>query len=972
MEGFTIASFNVEGISSAKIEILSNLKFDILCLQETHKEMTPDIPGMNLLIQHGNTVHGSAIYSRDKSTILGTQDLSTNGLEILRIETTYFNVVSVYKPPPTPFVWPSMPTLTDEKLTIVIGDFNSHSTKWGYRENNADGDAVEEWSLNCDLTLLHDAKDKPSFSSARWKRGYNPDLAFVSSKHTQNFEKSVGNPIPRSQHRPIIISVGPVIRPRESKPIPRFNFRKANWEDFTSDLDACVSTIEPTPDRYEDFQKLVWRLAKKHIPRGCRKSYIPCLQHDSKELYKKYVQAFETHPFDEETIRLGDTLMASIAVEKSERWHELISTTNMTHNSKKAWATIKKLNTERNVQTRVAAVTPNNVANQLIKNGKPAHKERDNLKHIKNQMKIITMENENQIDPFSIEELEEALEHAKPGKASGLDGITTEMIQQFGPLARSWVLNLFNNCVESCTIPKLWRRARVIALLKPGKDPNNSKSYRPISLLCILFKVYERMILGRITPVIEEHLTPDQAGFRAGRSCCDQLLNLTQFIEDGYENKTVTGAVFVDLTAAYDTVNHRKLLLKVARMIRNNKIVQIIQSLLSNRRFFVEMDGKKSRWRSQKNGLPQGSVLAPILFNIYTNDQPEFENIRRFLYADDLCLATRSRDFSSIEERLSAALKSLTDYYTKNSLNANPGKTQVCAFHLNNRKANRKLNIKWNGNTLENNAFPVYLGVTLDRTLSFSQHIKKVKGKVATRNSLLRKLANSRWGADPKTLRTTALALCYSSAEYAAPVWARSSHARKIDPELNDACRTITGTLKPTPVPALHRLAGIAPPHIRRDTASKIQKHKQETDQRHPLHNHIPPRQRLKSRKSFMTVESIDPSHAPIYRESTWKEADSYQNNAVQVPREGLPCGTHLTRKEWVTLNRARTKVGKTATNMHKWGFSDSSECQCGCPSQTMDHILQECGIGPPCSNEDLRACNPEATKWIQFWSDTI
>ena len=104
-------------------------------------------------------------------------------------------------------------------------------------------------------------------------------------------------------------------------------------------------------------------------------------------------------------------------------------------------------------------MTPNNVASQLMKNGKPAHKERDNLKHIKNQMKMITMENENQIDPFSIEELEEAFEHAKPGKASGLDGITTEMIQQFGPSTHSWVLKLFNNCVESCTIPKLWRRA---------------------------------------------------------------------------------------------------------------------------------------------------------------------------------------------------------------------------------------------------------------------------------------------------------------------------------------------------------------------------------------------------------------------------------------------------------------------------------------------------------------------------------
>ena len=183
-------------------------------------------------------------------------------------------------------------------------------------------------------------------------------------------------------------------------------------------------------------------------------------------------------------------------------------------------------------------------------------------------------------------------------------------------------------------------------------------------------------------------------------------------------------------------------------MIKNKKIVSIIQSLLENRRFFVEMNGRKSRWRLQKNGLPQGSVLAPTLFHKYTNDQPEFTQTWRFIYADDLCLATQSTSFTTIESRLTDALQVLTEYYTRNSLNANPSKTQVCAFHLNNHQANTKLNIIWNGQTLKYDNHPVYLGVTLDRTLSFSQHVQNVKAKVAARNSLLRKLANSKWGAD--------------------------------------------------------------------------------------------------------------------------------------------------------------------------------------------------------------------------------
>ena len=91
---------------------------------------------------------------------------------------------------------------------------------------------------------------------------------------------------------------------------------------------------------------------------------------------------------------------------------------------------------------------------------------------------------------------------------------------------------------------------------------------------------------------------------------------------------------------------------------------------------------------------------------------------------------------------------------------------------------------------------PKYLGVTLDRTLSYKEHTHNTKIKVATRNNLLRKLSNSKWGRNAGTIRTTALALCYSAAEYAAPVWVRSSHSKKLDSELNSACRAVTGCLK--------------------------------------------------------------------------------------------------------------------------------------------------------------------------------
>ena len=153
--------------------------------------------------------------------------------------------------------------------------------------------------------------------------------------------------------------------------------------------------------------------------------------------------------------------------------------------------------------------------------------------------------------------------------------------------------------------------------------------------------------------------------------------------------------------------------------------------------------------------------------------------------------------------------------------------------------------MKWNRTDLKNTSHPKYLGVMLDRTLSYKHHIHYTKMKVATRNNLLRKFSSSKWGTNASTIRETALALSYSVAEYAAPVWARSAHAYKLDSELNSTCRAITGCLKPTNVEELYLLSGIAPPSIRRDICARVEKAKQEINEAHSLHGKIPAERRL-------------------------------------------------------------------------------------------------------------------------------
>ena len=135
-----------------------------------------------------------------------------------------------------------------------------------------------------------------------------------------------------------------------------------------------------------------------------------------------------------------------------------------------------------------------------------------------------------------------------------------------------WLHSMLNTCFTENKIPKVWRQSRIIAILKPGKDALIPKIYRIISLLCHTYKLYKRLILNRITPTVESHIIKEQAGSRPGKSCTSQLLNLIQLIEDGYQNIMITGASFVDLSTAYDTVNHRIMIQKIFNTTRDSPL----------------------------------------------------------------------------------------------------------------------------------------------------------------------------------------------------------------------------------------------------------------------------------------------------------------------------------------------------------------------------------------------------------------
>ena len=200
------------------------------------------------------------------------------------------------------------------------------------------------------------------------------------------------------------------------------------------------------------------------------------------------------------------------------------------------------------------------------------------------------------------------------------------------------------------------------------------------------------------------------------------------------------------------------------------------------------MTAKQSRLRRLKNGVPQGSVLAPLLFNIYTYDLPSMISIK-FAYADDLALLRSSGNWKELEGTLSQDMATLLAYLQTWRLKLSHTKTVTAVFHLNNREAKRELKVYNNDKLLPVCPTYTYLGVNLDRSLMFCHHLVALRRKLSSRVTLLRRLVGSGWGAGAETLRIATLSLVYSAAEYCAPVWCRSAHTRLIDSVLNDALR---------------------------------------------------------------------------------------------------------------------------------------------------------------------------------------
>ena len=383
------------------------------------------------------------------------------------------------------------------------------------------------------------------------------------------------------------------------------------------------------------------------------------------------------------------------------------------------------------------------------------------------------------------------------------------------------MLFIFNLSWSSHSFPSAWKSSSIYPVHKPGKPTDAPSSFRPICLTSSVSKLFERLVLARLSFLLEskELLSPLQAGFRPGRSTTDQIVLLTQSISDGFHisrpaHRTVLATV--DFSRAFDSVWHPALFHKLLASGLPPCFVRWTQSFLSDRRAHVTIRDSASGSFRIRRGVPQGSVLGPVLFNIFINDLSSVlpPNVRFSLYADDLAIWASSPSPALATAAVQAALQRLEAWSLQWQLLLNPAKCEVSFFSTATREASFRPSLSLLGNPLSFNASPTFLGVTLDRTLSFSSHSSSLRAACFPRLKSLRAVSTASWGPSKESLASIYRTFLLPALSFSSPGWYPFIYAKHLQPLEalhHSACRAITGCVSSSPTSLLLLEAGLPP-----------------------------------------------------------------------------------------------------------------------------------------------------------------
>ena len=408
------------------------------------------------------------------------------------------------------------------------------------------------------------------------------------------------------------------------------------------------------------------------------------------------------------------------------------------------------------------------------------------------------------------DEIRLTIKNLKSSHSTDIFGISTKFIKIASPILETSLSSIFNKSIKEGIFPDVMKVAKIIPIYK-GNSRYTVSNYRPISLLPIFSKIFEKIMYNRLISFIDKNeiLIPDQFGFQKNKSTEMAVNAITKQITNSFENKQTAYCIFLDFAKAFDTVQHDVLINKMEYYGIRGLPLKWFKSYLNDRQQYTEIDDTLSNMDYVKSGVPQGSILGPLLFLLYINDIVKSSSILKFfLFADDTTIFYSSKHTNTLKNTINRELKNVNNWLIANKLSLNTDKSCYLNFSLLHQKDD--ISIKIANKTLEKKNVTNYLGVIIDDKLSWKNHIHSINIKLRKGIGILNKLKDF---VNLTTLKSLYYSVIYPHMNYNILNWGSASHSNLncLEKSNNKAVRSILSKNKHEPALPIFKILNILP-----------------------------------------------------------------------------------------------------------------------------------------------------------------
>lgn len=747
MSPLKICFWNANGLSQHKNEVhnfLHSQQIDVLLVSETHFSVKNcfRINGYSTYdTKHpsGKACGGSAILINKNIKHFLMPEFEKDYIQATSISIPHCNITisSIYCPPKYNISREQFLNYFDTlgPKFIAAGDYNAKHTFWGSRLVTPRGrqllDAISVGKMDA-ISAGH-----PTY----WPTDRNKIPDVIDFAVTRNIKREFISLSPSldlsSDHSPTILNMvtDPDLSEQNCFCYP---YMRTNWFKYkkyvSSHLPQQISLksdteIESGVNQFTNILSEAVRVStsaaslsrrvKFHNPRN-----IEALIRQKRSLRRQW-QEFRSPALKSQLNQCQRLLRAALKEDREANLQKYLQNLDNTKESDYSlWKAVRKMRRPTPYESPIRQ-----------QNGDWARNANEKLETFANHLESVFTPNTttSSIDPITIADVVErplklrlcevnsAIKGLKPKKSPGNDEITATMIRNLPISAVRCILYIFNSMLRIGHFPTLWKLSDIVMIPKPGKDVTQVTSYRPISLLPILSKLFEKLLLKRlITHTDDNVIIPNhQFGFRKQHSTIEQVHRLTNQIRGTFENKQYCSALFIDISQAFDKVWHDGLLYKITQFLPAN-VHKLLKSYLSDRYFQIRSKKITSSRKKILAGVPQGSILGPFLYLLFTADMPTSILTHTSTFADDTAFLSTHANPVVASERLQSHINDLEKWLHQWKIKVNASKCVHITFTLR-RESCPTITI--NGVSIPEHNHVKYLGIHLDRRLTWAYHI---------------------------------------------------------------------------------------------------------------------------------------------------------------------------------------------------------------------------------------------------------